>query len=87
MRANELRLWFSSVAYTLMTALRRLGLEGTYQSKARCDTIRLKMLKIGVRIRVTVRKVWVPLAKNGPTQVLFRQVYYHLVRLSPIPLP
>ncbi|MCH7993643.1 MAG: transposase [Planctomycetes bacterium] len=35
MRANELRLWFSSVAYTLMTALRRLGLEGTYQSKAR----------------------------------------------------
>ncbi len=86
MRANELRLWFSSVAYTLMTALRRLGLKGTDLSKARCDTIRLKMLKIGARIRVTVRNVWVSLAESYPYQDLFRQVYDHLVRLDPIPL-
>ena len=86
MRANELRLWFSSVAYTLMTALRRLGLEGTDLSKARCDTIRLKLLKIGGRIRVTVRNVWVSLAESCPYQDLFRQVYDHLARLSPIPL-
>ena len=84
MRANELRLWFSSVAYTLMTALRRLGLKGTDLSKARCDTIRLKLLKIGARIRVTVRKVWVSLAESYPYQILFRQVYEHLMRLSPI---
>jgi len=84
MRANELRLWFSSVAYTLMTALRRLGLKGTDLSKARCDTIRLKLLKIGARIHVTVRKVWVSLAESYPYQILFRQVYEHLMRLSPI---
>lgn len=86
MRANELRLWFSSVAYTLMAALRRLGLDRTDLSKARCDTIRLKLLKIGARIRVTVRNVWVSLAESCPYQDLFRQVYNHLARLSPIPL-
>jgi len=86
LRANELRLWFSSVAYTLMTALRRLGLTGTDMAKARCDTIRLKLLKIGAQIRVTVRKVWVALAEGYPYQRLFRQVYDHLVRLTPIRL-
>ncbi len=86
MRANELRLWFSSVAYTLMAALRRLGLEKTDLSKARCDTIRLKLLKIGARIRVTVRNVWVSLTESYPYQRLFRQVYDHLARMSPIPM-
>lgn len=59
MRANQLRLWFSSVAYTLMQALRRLGLRGTRWAKAQCGTIRTKLLKIGAHVRVTVRKVWV----------------------------
>ena len=86
MRANELRLWFSSVAYTLMTALRRLGLKGTEMARARCDTIRLKLFKIGARIRVTVRKVWVSLAESCPVQRLFAQVYDHLVRLRPVRL-
>ena len=86
MRANELCLWFSSMAYTLMTALRRLGLEGTDLSKARCDTIRLKLLRISARIRVTVRNVWVSLGESCPYQDLFRQVYDHLAGLSPIPL-
>jgi hypothetical protein len=84
MRANELRLWFSSVAYTLMTALRRLGLKGSDWAKARCDTIRVKLLKIGARVRVTVRKVWVSLAEGYPYQRLFEQVYRHLVQLRPI---
>ncbi len=86
MRANELRLWFSSVAYTLMTALRRLGLKNTSMARARCDTIRLKLLKIGARIRVTVRKVWVSLAESCPYQRIFRQVYANLVGLRPLPL-
>jgi hypothetical protein len=47
MRANELRLWFSSVAYTLLATLRRLGLQGTELARAQCGTIRLKLLKIG----------------------------------------
>ena len=85
-RANELRLWFSSVAYTLMVAFRCLGLEGTALSKARCDTIRLKPWKIGVRIRVTVRKVRVSLTESSPYQRIFQQVYDRLVCRSPIPL-
>ena len=86
MRANQLRLWFSSVAYTLMNALRRLGLKGTKLAKAQCDTIRLKLLKIGAQIKVTVRKVWVSLSESYPYQQLFKQVYENLKRLCPIPL-
>jgi hypothetical protein len=86
MRANEQRLWFASVAYTLMTALRRLGLKDTEMAQARCDTIRLKLLKIGARIRVTVRKVWISLTESCPYQHLFAQVRDHLARLSPIRL-
>ncbi len=86
MRANEVRLWFSSIGYTLMVALRRLGLKDTDLAKARCDTIRLKLLKIGARIRVTVRKVSVSLAESCPYQVIFKQVYDQLVRLRPVSL-
>jgi hypothetical protein len=86
MRANELRLWFSSVAYVLMTALQRLGLAGTEVATARCDTIRLKLLKIGALIRVTVRRVWVSLAESYPYRALFQRVYENLVRVCPIPL-
>jgi len=86
MRANQLRLWFSSVAYTLMLALRRVGLKGTELAKAQCNTIRLKLLKIGAQIKVTVRKVWVWLSESYPNQRLFRQVYENLYRLCLIPL-
>ncbi len=86
MRANQLRLWLSSVAYTLMLALRRLGLKGTPMAQARCDTIRLKLLKIGARIRVTVRKVWVSLSESCPYQSLFEMIYDHLRRQQPVPL-
>jgi len=85
MRANELRLWFSSVAYTLLLALRRLGLKGTELAKAQCGTIRLKLLKIGAQIRVTVRKVWVSLAESYPYREVFHQVYERLRRLRPTP--
>jgi len=86
MRANQLRLWFSSVAYTLMTALRRLGLKNTELANARCDTIRLKLLKIGAQIRVTVRRVWVSLSQSWPYREIFTMVYRQLqnLRLKPL---
>jgi hypothetical protein len=86
MRANQLRLWLSSVAYTLMTALRRLGLKNTELSDARCDTIRLKLLKIGAQIRVTVRKVWVSLSQSWPYRDIFAMACRQLlnVRLAPL---
>ena len=78
MRANQLRLWFSSMAYVLMQALRRLGLQGTSMARAQCETIRLKLLKIGAQVRVTVRKIWVSLASGSPYATLFGQVYENL---------
>jgi hypothetical protein len=87
MRANQLRLWFSSVAYVLMQALRREGLRGTPMAEAQCDTIRLKLLKIGAQIRVTVRKVWVALAEGCPYEGVFRQVYQNLLAMQPTWIP
>lgn len=88
MRANQLRLWFSSVAYLLMHSLRRMGLEGTELEKAQCNTIRLKLLKIGALIRVTVRRIWVSLSESYPYMRIFRRVYEKLraIRAGPVPL-
>lgn len=83
LRSNQIRLYFSSVAYLLMQALRRLGLQGTEWAKAQCTTLRLKLLKIGVLIRITVRKVWVSMAGGYPYAERFRQVY---AQLQAVPL-
>ena len=83
-RANQIRLYFSSIAYLLMSALRRLGLQGTEFARAQCDTIRLKLLKIGARIRITVRKVWVALSSAYPHAQVFRQVYLNLQGVPPV---
>ena len=83
MRANQLRLWFSSVAYLLMSALRRLGLKGTELAKAQCDTIRLKLFKIGARITITARKIWVSLSSSYPMANLFARVCSNLAHASP----
>jgi hypothetical protein len=78
MRANQLRLYFSSVAYMLMQALRRLGLKGTQMATAQCNTIRLKLFKIGAQVRISIRKVWVSLASGYPYLDLFHQIYRNL---------
>jgi hypothetical protein len=83
--SNQLRLWFSSVAYILLNELRRLGLQGTELARARCDTIRTKLLKIGAQIRVTVRRVWVHLATSYPYATLFTQIVGNL-RAGPSPI-
>ena len=79
MRANQIRLWLSSVAYALLHALRRLGLQGTALARAQYDTIRLKLLKIGAQVRVTVRKIWVSLASGSPYATIFGQTYQNLL--------
>jgi hypothetical protein len=71
------------VAYLLMQALRRLGLQGTEMAKAQCTTLRLKLWKIGALIRMTVWKVWVSMAAGYPYAGLFRRVY---ARLQGMPL-
>ncbi len=82
MRANQIRLWFSSVAYLLMQAVRRLALKGTAMEKSRCDTIRLKLLKIGAQVKITVRKVWVSLAEGCPYKEIFLRAHENLRRLN-----
>ena len=74
MWSNQLRLYFSSMAYVLLETLRRVALAGTELAKAQCGTIRLKLLKIGAQIRVTVRKIWISLAGGYPHAALFSQV-------------
>jgi hypothetical protein len=83
MRVNQVRLWLSSVAYVLLNELRRLGLAGTSLATAYCSTLRLKLLKIGARVRVTARKVWVSLASSYPYQELFARAYDQLQRAGP----
>jgi Transposase DDE domain group 1 len=83
MRANQVRLFFASIAYVLLEALRRLGLAGTALAEAQCQTVRLKLLKIGALVRVTVRKVWVKLSSGSPYAEVFRRVHANLARLRP----
>jgi len=83
MRANQLRLWFSSVAYMMMSALRRLGLKDTDLATAQSDTIRLKLFKIGARVRVTARKIWISLSSSYPLATLFARVCNNLAHASP----
>ena len=81
LRSNQNRLYFSSVAYLLMEALRRLGLKATELAQAQVATIRLKLLKVGALIRITVRKVWVSLAGGYPYAELFARAYAALPAL------
>jgi len=74
MWSNQLRMYFSSIAYILLQTLRRMALAGTELEKAQCGTIRRKLLKIGAQVRVTVRKVWVSLAGGYPYAELFARV-------------
>ena len=68
MRANQMRLWFASFAYVLLCALRRIGLAHTQFAKATCGSIRLRLLKIGALVRVSVRRVSVAMTFACPWQ-------------------
>jgi hypothetical protein len=78
MRANQMRLYLSTMAYVLVSGLRRLGLQATELAQAQVSTIRTKLLKIGAQIRVTVRKVWVSMASSYPWKGLYQQVWTNL---------
>jgi len=78
MRANQIRLYFSSFAYVLLSELRRIGLEGTEMARAQCGTIRLRLLKIGARVRVTVRKIWVAMSESWPYREILLHAWHRL---------
>lgn len=78
MRANQLRLYFSSFAYVLMHGLRWMGLHGSELEKAQCQSIRLKLFKVGARISVTTRKIWISLSEAYPYQALYARILRQL---------
>jgi Transposase DDE domain group 1 len=71
MQANQLRLWFASMAYVLLCGLRRIGLAHTQFAEATCGTIRLKLLKLGALVRVSVRRIKIAMASACPWQDAF----------------
>lgn len=82
--SNQLRLWFSSVAYLILQAVRRIALKGTEFASAQCHTIRLKLLKIGALVRITVRKVWVSFSQAYPYAKIFKQALENLQHARPM---
>jgi hypothetical protein len=72
MRANQLRLWLASMAYVLLCAVRRIGLAHTQFAQATCGTIRLKLLKLGALVRISVRRIKIAMASACPYQNEFR---------------
>jgi hypothetical protein len=88
MRANQLRLWFHSMAYVLLCALRRIGLHDTQFAQATCGTIRLKLLKIGAIVRISVRRIKIAMASACPVaqdwgRAAIRLALAALARASP----
>lgn len=81
--ANQLRLYFSSFAYTLMEGLRNMGLKGTSFQASQPDTIRLKLLKIGVCIQISVRRVWLSFSQAWPNQEDFEKILRTIQRHPP----
>ena len=84
LRSNQIRLYFSSIGYCVLEALGRLGLAETKMARAQCTTIWLRLLKIGARIRITARKVWISLATGYAWAGVFEQVYENLARGEPL---
>jgi hypothetical protein len=76
--ANQLRLWLSAFAYSLMKRLRAVGLKGTALAQATAGTIRLRLGKLAARVEVSVRRIRVRLAESAPVQALFAHVWQRL---------
>jgi len=83
MRANQLRLWFASLAYALIAQLRRRGLCGTELARAQAGTIRLRLFKIAALVRLSVRRIAIAFSSVYPFQALFAQVLANLRTPAP----
>ena len=80
MKANQLRLWFASMAYVLVEALRRIALRTTDLADATCGTIRLKLFKIGALVTISVRRIKLAMASGCPYKAVFATAHRALAR-------
>ena len=85
MRANQLRLWFASMAYALVCALRRIALAHTALASATCGTIRLKLLKLGALVKISARRVRIAFASACPNAAEWRLAAARLANARPPP--
>jgi hypothetical protein len=85
MASNQLRLYFSTIAYMLITTLRHHALAGTELERAQPGTIRLKLLKIGAVVTISVRRIWLRMASGYPCQQLFAQALQRFQHLRAAP--
>lgn len=83
LKSNQTRLYFSTVAYMLLAALRRLGLKGTKMAQAQCSTIRVKLLKIGAVVKISVRRVFISLSGGYPYKHILHQTLRNLQAAAP----
>ena len=81
MRANQVRLSLSTVAYIVLRALRQFGLAQTELAQAQCDTIRLKLLKLGAVVHISMRRVYISLSESYPFRAVFERVCANLRRV------
>jgi hypothetical protein len=79
MQANQLRLWFASMAYVLVSSLRRIGLQKTDMAVATCGTIRRKLFKIGALVTVSVRRIKLAMASGCPYKATFAAAHQAIV--------
>jgi len=84
MRANQLRLYFSSIAYVMLNELRRVGLKGTQLERAQVGTIRTRLLKIGAVVKVSVRRVYVSMSSVFPLKGVFERALINIQRCFPL---
>jgi hypothetical protein len=80
MRANQLRLYFSSIAYIFMNELRSIGLKRTEYERAQCETIRIKLLKVGARVITSVRRIRISIATGFPYQDIYAKILERIER-------
>jgi len=84
LHSNQIRLYLSSIAYCVVAALRRVALAGTEMAQAQCGTIRLRLLKIGARVRITARKIWISMAAGHPAAAVFAAAHQKLMGEIPL---
>ena len=80
MQANQLRMWFSAMAYVLVDTLRRVGLRHSQFADAAVATIRLKLLRLGAQVRTSVRRIHFAIASGCPNKTEFELAYLYLQR-------
>ena len=82
MKANQLRLWFASMAHVLLCALRRIGLQHTQFATATCGTIRLRLLKIGALVRISCRRIKLAMTSAFPCQQEYALAHLRLTQAT-----